>query len=139
MEKTLLSSTVIIAVIFASAADAIWNDRMLLKEWKSRMKKGVIFGVFFSLIPCFIVHAANTGKSLEDGSTYSTIQYNAALIISSITFTLGFTLLNIASPSPANNSFRFLQGFTLLFWAGALAFLFYSSVFLVNKLVLLVF
>ncbi|TAA48641.1 hypothetical protein [Corallincola spongiicola] len=137
MEITMLTVVGVVGIVSVSALDAIRNDGVGVGDYLRRMRKGLVWGGFLSLVPCLLLFLANQDGVKKGEPAYTLLQWLIALPLSALLFTTLFTLLFVFRPHPSNNSFGFLQSFTLLFWASAVALLFYLSVYIVNQAALL--
>ncbi|TMO83535.1 hypothetical protein [Pseudoalteromonas spongiae] len=137
MDEGLFSSLGAVSVVVLAAADAVRNDKNLKDDWTRRFKKGIGWAVLFSFIPCILLYAANNSNAKKGEPTYTVLQWVVSLPLTALISITIFTLLFVLRPHPERNSFKPLKVFTLIFWAGAIAFIFYASIFLVNQFALL--
>ena len=125
------------SMLCLAPADAILNDTELRKKFKNRAKKGIIWGLVLSLIPCLLLYLAQQSNVEKGEAAFSILQWAISFPLSSVIFTLIFTVLFILRPHPSRNRFGFLRVFTIIFWAASIALIFFCSIFIVHKTALL--
>ena len=137
MDSSLLTGLGVFSLLCFSAADAVKNDKNILSDRKRRLKKGAILGLLLSFLPCLLLYLVNSSNVEKGEPAYTTLQWVIAFPLSALIFTTIFTLLFVVRPHPSRNTFSFLKIFTMIFWAGAIGFTFFSSVFVVHNIALL--